>query len=1057
MINAEVFEQAYRNLNPEQRAAVNQIDGPVMVIAGPGTGKTQILALRIANILLKTDVHPSNILCLTYTDAGVLAMRNRLSSFIGTDAYSINIHTYHSFCNQVIQENKTKFSERFKLDSLTDIEFYELCSEIIEELDNNSPIKTFADDYANTINRLKNLFTTMKKEGWTAEFIKEKVQAYLEELRYRDDMYYKRDGKDFKKGDFKQREFEKVEKTMDQLIAATAAFEQYNLKMQKAGKYDFDDMINFVIKAFITDKDLLADYQEKYQYVLVDEFQDSNGTQIQLLDLLLEYWDSPNVFVVGDEDQAIYRFQGADISNIQNFIEKYEYQNLSIIPLEWNYRSNQRILDAAYQLISENKERLAHYFKDSPLYNEAYEKRLRSFKGSAMDVLYTPEFPELRFLKYQNQYAQDLGVVKEIEDLVQNHQVAYNDIAVLYNKHKEAVNLIKILTEKKIPFDVRYGIDVLEHRLVKQLISILKYIDMETRRVDNAQEYLFEILHHHYLNIDVADVANMARHIKDNKEERWREVIGNKEKLLRIGVYNGSTISHTSDTLNYLIKLSFSLNLEELLEEILLRMGMYQYIFRPENAENKHNDLQAVATFFNFVKEETQNERRYRLKNLLYTLDDMKNYGIRISCEKIISNEAGIQLRTAHSSKGLEYKHVFILNAVQSAWEKKRGANNAYKLPENLAKEANLEEEQRRLFYVAMTRAEKQLNICIPLTEATVSKETSNVVSKFVTAIDNDVSNDKAYPVQESDDSLVDQYLSTLIKKPVLTDEFLDQRLINEALKNFTLSATTLNRYLNCKLSFYFEQVLKVPTAKSSALAFGSMIHNVLEEVFEYINEHKQVPTYELVKEEFERQVDRYKFAFNERQFEKRKQQGYKVVEEYYKNYVDTWDTTKFYHLEKEMKGYFEKIPLFGKLDNIEISNDQAYVVDYKTGNPDNSLKKLYRPTEKEPLGGDIWRQVIFYQILLTASKYKFPMAHGIVDFVEKSRKNDKFVREKIIPDLDSIEVVKQQIRTAWQGIQDHDFNTGCGDAKCVWCNFVKDNYRKLQLLDGEENEIVEE
>lgn len=1055
MINAEVFEEAYRNLNPEQRAAVNQIDGPVMVIAGPGTGKTQILALRIANILLKTDIAPNNILCLTYTDAGVLAMRNRLASFIGTDAYGINIHTYHSFCNQVIQENKTKFTERFRLDSITDIEFYELCSEIVEELDNHSPIKTFADDYSNTIGKLRSLFGTMKKEGWTSDFMKEKAREYLEELRYSADMYYKVNGKDYKKGDFNQRKFDKEQKPLEQLIAATDAFDSYNVKMRKAGKYDFDDMINFVLQGFENDKDLLADYQERYQYVLVDEFQDSNGTQIQLLYKLLEYWDSPNVFVVGDEDQAIYRFQGADISNIQNFIEKYEYQNLSIIPLEWNYRSNQTILEAAYKVISENKERLAHYFKDSPLYNEAYEKRLKAFKASG-DVLFNDE-ESVRFLKFQNQYAQDLGVIKEIENLVQTHGVAYRHIAILYNKHKEAVNLMKIFTERKVPYDVRYGIDVLEHRLVKQLISVLKYIDMETRRVDNAQEYLFEILHHHYLNIDVADVANMARHIKDNKEERWREVIGNKEKLLRIGVYNGTAISQLSETLNALIKFSFSLNLEELLEEILLRMGMYQYIFRKENSDNKHNDLQAIATFFNFVKEETQNERRYRLKNLLYTLDDMKNYGVKIPCEKIISNEEGVQLRTAHSSKGLEYKYVFILNCVQDSWEKKRGANNNYKLPENLAKDANLEEEQRRLFYVAMTRAEHQLNICIPLAEAKVNKEDPKVVSKFVAAIENNISNDKEFPVQESESDLVDLYLSTLIKRPVLTEEFLDKKLINEALKNFILSATTLNRYLNCKLSFYFEQVLKVPTAKSSALAFGSMIHNVLEEIFEYINEHKQVPSYEFVKEEFERQVDRYKYSFNERQFEKRKQQGYKVVEEYYKNYVDTWDTTKFYHLEKEMKGHFEKIPLFGKLDNIEISNDQAYVVDYKTGNPDNSLKKLSRPNEKDPLGGDIWRQVIFYQILLTASKYKFPMAHGIVDFVEKSKKNDKFVREKIVPDLESIEMVKKQIRTAWQGIQDHDFNTGCGDEKCVWCNFVKDNYRKLQLLDGEENEIVEE
>jgi DNA helicase II / ATP-dependent DNA helicase PcrA len=1053
MNTLDKYEQAYKSLNHEQRQAVNQIDGPVMVIAGPGTGKTQILALRIANILLKTDAHPSNILCLTYTDAGVVAMKSRLASFIGSDAYMVNIHTYHSFCNTVIQENRASFSEKLKMENISDIEFYELSAEIIEEMDKNNPIKTFADDHATLANKLKSLFGTMKKEGWSSAFIKQKVDEQLELLKDDENMYYKRNSGVNKAGDFKQGEYDKAKKKFDSLVAAAEAFDVYNKKMKQRGMYDFDDMINFVINAFESDKDLLADYQEKFQYVLVDEFQDSNGTQIQLLNLLLEFWGSPNIFVVGDEDQAIFRFQGADISNIQNFINRYKDEDLSIIPLERNYRSTQGILFAAYSLIKENKERLATFFKNSPFYTEAYEKKLKSFKTEQQgkrNESETWETDEVNFLKYKNVYSQDMGVVARIKELVHNGTPA-NHIAVLYGKHKEAENLIKICTEEKIPYDVRYGINVLSHKIVKQLIQILKFIDQESRRVDNAQEHLFAILHHDYLGVEVQDIANIARCIKDNKQERWREIIGNKEKLFKMGIYNIGAIAAASENLNALIKLSYNLNIEELLEETLLRAGIYQHVFREENAQQKYEDLQAIATFFNFVKEETKNERRNILKNLLATIDNMEAFGLKINCEKVVSNDQGVQFRTAHASKGLEYPYVFILNAIDTAWEKKRSSNNSFSLPENMAKDANLEEEQRRLFYVAMTRAEKQLNICMPLEDL---KDKNLNPSKFVVSIDNNISNEKIYPTQKTEGGVVDAYLSTLLKKPKISDELMEKRLIDEALRNFIMSASTLNKYLKCTLSFYFEQVLKVPTAKSSALAFGTMVHNVLEEIFKYINEHKAIPSFEYVIENYEQQCEKYKYSFHENQFEKRKQQGYKVVEDYYHAYAPTWDVSKFYQIEKEARGSFENIPLFGKLDKIEIAYNEAVVVDYKTGNPDNSSKKVLRPSEKEPLGGDIWRQVIFYQIMLVASNYKFPMQYGVVDFLEKSKKTDKFVREKIVPDLESIEIVKEQIRTAWRGIQNHEFHTGCGDEKCVWCNFVKDNYRKVNFVSEEGEEV---
>src|SRR5690606_15323186 len=194
------FIEIYRNLNEQQRDAVNTIEGPVMVIAGPGTGKTQILASRIGKILLDTDTLPENILCLTYTDAGVLAMRKRLLQFIGPDAYKVNLYTFHAFCNDVIQENLSYF-EKTILEPISELEKIQLMKDLIDRFPKNHPLKRYRGDVYYEINNLQSLFSTMKREGWTPNFLNEKIDAYIADLPHRDEYVAKRAVKEFKKGD----------------------------------------------------------------------------------------------------------------------------------------------------------------------------------------------------------------------------------------------------------------------------------------------------------------------------------------------------------------------------------------------------------------------------------------------------------------------------------------------------------------------------------------------------------------------------------------------------------------------------------------------------------------------------------------------------------------------------------------------------------------------------------------------------------------------------------------------------------------------------------------
>ena len=354
------FSEEYNCLNQRQKEAVDKIFGPVMVIAGPGTGKTQILSVRIGKILLETDYLPSNILCLTYTDAGVLAMRKRLLNMIGPDAYSVQIHSFHSFCNMVIQQNMHLFHKK-ELQPINELEQVQCLMELIDGFDTNHPLKRYKTDAYFEAGYLKDLFSNMKREGWSADYLVKKIDEYIEDI-IPDTFYNKIKAK---KGIIElTAEGRKEQEKMIRLKSAVQAFPTYQKILKEKQRYDFDDMINWVINVFETNADVLANYQEQYQFILVDEYQDTSGAQNKLVELLVSYWqeESPNLFVVGDDDQSIYRFQGANMENMRILAGKYN--DLLRVVLTQNYRSVQPILDAAHLLIQNNTQRLTNEYDD---------------------------------------------------------------------------------------------------------------------------------------------------------------------------------------------------------------------------------------------------------------------------------------------------------------------------------------------------------------------------------------------------------------------------------------------------------------------------------------------------------------------------------------------------------------------------------------------------------------------------------------------------------------------------------------------------------------------
>src|SRR5450432_1685841 len=455
------FREEYRKLNEEQRLAVDTTEGPVMVIAGPGTGKTQILAARIGKILLETDAFPGNILCLTYTDAGAIAMRRRLLSFIGPDAYKVNIHTFHSFCNEVIQENLPLF-EKTSLDPISELERIQYFKTLIDGFPKNHPLKRYRGDVYFEMNNLKDLFSTMKREGWTPEFINDKIDRYVADLPDREEYRAKRAVGSFKKGDLRTDKIEEESEKMNKLRAAVNEFSPFQELMRRKNRYDFDDMINWVIRAFEENKPLLSGYQERYQYILVDEYQDTSGSQNRLVALLINYWDQPNVFVVGDDDQSIYRFQGANVENMLGLAHSYEKDLLTVV-LTHNYRSTQPILDISMTLIEKNDERLV---KQMP----GLSKQLVSSHPVIGQLDYPPVLRE-----YQSARQEMTDITLQVEKLV-GLGVSPGKIAVIYKENKYGEELARFLQLKNIPAFSKRSLNLLKIPFAQKILLILRWL-----------------------------------------------------------------------------------------------------------------------------------------------------------------------------------------------------------------------------------------------------------------------------------------------------------------------------------------------------------------------------------------------------------------------------------------------------------------------------------------------------------------------------------------------------------------------------------------------------
>ena len=1028
------FESIYKNLNQAQKQAVDTIEGPVMVIAGPGTGKTQILGARIGKILLETDTAPENILCLTYTDAGAIALRKRLVSFIGTSAYKVNISTFHSFCNDIIQDNLSLF-DKTSLDPISELEKIELLKKLIDGFEKNNPLKRYRGDVYFEMSNLAKLFSAMKKEGWTSSYLIEKINTYIQEIPFREEFIYKRKYKQFEAGSLKQGLVDIEMEKMEKLKAAVASFDVYQSLMKSHNRYDFDDMINWVLNAFNENKNLLAQYQERYLYILVDEFQDTSGTQNALIKLLVNYWEQPNLFVVGDDDQSIFRFQGANVENMLHFQKDY-VQDVLMIVLENNYRSTQPILDASTIIINNNQERLVNKI-------EGLEKKLIASNPTLQNNATTPSI-----VSYGAPQEEMMDITEQITKLIDSGVVPH-EIAVLYKENKYGEDIAHFLQQKNIPVFTKRTANLLDQTLIQQIITLLDYLNCELDQSYEGGHLLFEILHFKFWNISPITIAQLtfeANQLKyTDKSNSFRKVLVDKTQEVQADLFSQGGLTEVAKAIKVLEHLIGEVNnvtLLNLIEQVLQKTGIIQGVLK---SDNKAFELEMITKFFDFIKEETHRHPSLNLKTLVEMLHLMQREGIRLPLPITTGGATGVHLLTTHGSKGLEFEYVFVAGTNAHLWEKKRASNSiGYSLPDTVLsslENADDKEELRRLFYVAVTRAKKYLQVSFSANKSDGKEaEPSQFIIEMIEGKETSIVN------KDVDEEIKMQYkLLHLQTAPQPEIAQLEEDFITPKLEHFTMNVTALNNYLKCPLHFYYNSLIRVPSGKSEATTFGSAVHDALNKLFRKMQErNNQFPTIEELVEDFNYYMQRHREAFTQVEFKNRKEQGEMVLTDYYNQYVEGWNkvvTTEYRISNVLLKG----IPLKGAIDKIEFNGKQVVVIDYKTGSVENAKEKLLAPNEKNPLGGDYWRQAVFYKILLRGHPKNWEVERAEFDFVEPNKKK---VFEKIgiaISEAD-ITTVSQQIVETWDKIQNKEFYKGCGKTDCHWCQFVKSNELNVAL-----------
>ncbi|MFT5359544.1 MAG: DNA helicase-2/ATP-dependent DNA helicase PcrA [Candidatus Paceibacteria bacterium] len=992
-MNEEKFNQQYSLLNPEQKKAVDTIEGPVFVMAGPGTGKTQILTLRIANILKESPgIDPENVLALTFTNTASYNMRERLSVLVGGElSHRTQISTFHSFAEEMIRSNSDFFPRFLGSRLISDIERIELLEEIQSDLDT----KHFSvfKRRPGTMSSLMFSIDKIKNEGLNSKEFEQKTLEQFE-LSMKDEvLFYKVSRGDKNKGDIKPSELAKRERRRDKNLELGRLYDLYQSKIEENNFYDFSDLILSFIEVLESNEEFKMEMQERFQYLLVDEHQDTNDAQNKIIHLLIDNpvnEGKPNLFVVGDDKQAIYRFAGAteaSFGELKNILSE-----MVVIDLVHNYRSGQHILDSAYSLISKSE-------------SHKQSEELESFFKDRSGVL---EYRE--FSAYKSEL---LWMAKDIKSRIDSGENP-DEIAVLYRNNKDASGIRQIFDSFEIPYKDLSKINLLEDIDILKLFLLLRSADDFL-----ADEYMARVLYIDFLKFDVFFVQQVLSRLRGTRrgpKKNIYSILSDPKILKELGAAD-ETQAAAKRFVEFLVeakKKSENEQFSTYFSWFVRESGYLEYLLKRPNAVLALSKLEKI---FDEIKNETTRRGSFSLSDFLYYLDSLKRHNLRISIPQ--GSLSGVSMMTYHGSKGLEFDTVYLVRAIS-----KRSVSGEIDLPFDDFSDGSLDDE-RRLFYVALTRAKKNA-----LISSYVLNEEGKEKNK--TSFVDDVDGVNTVSVSAFEAELGTEFAAFFEEgKPRLLS-ITNQEFITDKFMKSKLSVSALNNYVESPILYFFRNLIHLPESKTVYLDFGNLIHGTLEDYFNECKNKGEILGVKILEESYKKVLAGNPAYW---EFEDR---GWGILESYFSDREKSFDVP----MENELRvpalpfelREGQSINLTGVMDKVTRDKEGNIIVwDYKTGKSYSDMPK----DRKEK----IKRQATFYKLLLRhAYKGRFDFKKAVFDFVEP---NSKGVYEQI--EFDITETDLDELREIIQGLAD----------SLLSGEFLKGNYKKdektkdyIELLD---------
>jgi DNA helicase-2/ATP-dependent DNA helicase PcrA len=868
-----------KRLNKEQQEAVKHKEGPLLIIAGAGTGKTTVITERIKYLILSKKAKPDEILALTFTEKAAREMEERVDVSMPYGYTEMWISTFHSFCDRVLRQEALHIGLDPNYKLMGEAETIQLVRDNISE---------FELDYFRTkgnptkfVGAMLQHFSRLQDEDITPE----DYMKYAKKLKSKN-----------KKGEEDKLEAKKT-------IELAKAFQKYEELKVKNGFFDFGDLITKTLQLFRERKNILRQYQEKFKHILVDEFQDTNYAQNELAIVLAG--KDKNITVCGDDDQSIYRFRGAAVSNIVQF--RKNFKKAKIVVLTKNYRSAQEILDKAYTLIKHNDpDRLEAV--------EKIDKKLKSQRGGVKG--------EIQFIHADRAENEAEAVARTIEELVDEGEYDYGDFAILVRANNHAEPFVRALGRFGIPHQF-----LGPGRLFRQpeVIDLISYLRILYNFEDSISFY--RILSLNYFDISPRDLAAIGNYSR-RKNSTLFEAAENVNDIY-VGGKTKETVKKLLEVIKGQLKKIRDASAGQLLYNFLEETGLLQELLNPDTpvAEKRAKN---ISKFFDKLKSYEIDHEEAGVPAIVDWIELSSELGESpLAADFDWTEVNAVNILTAHSAKGLEFPVVFLVNLVSRRFPT---TQRREKIPiaEDLIKEVLPQgdyhvQEERRLFYVGMTRTEDKLFLTAAdyYGEGKRQKKLSPFI--FEALGDDVVAAERASAVEQLsflDYEMPEGKEKVPAEKPFHVDY---------------LSYSQISTFQICPLHYKLQYILKIPTPPKAALSFGSSIHNVLRDLYVSAKGGEKVTetwVKKLLKENWE--DEGYESKGHEKESYKR---GEAILLGYFKKEFDKKNLPLV--VEKMFKVPLRKgkggtredfLMIGGRMDRVDEKNGKIEIVDYKTG-----------------------------------------------------------------------------------------------------------------------------